>query len=82
MNTISDLLTANIPKYEIKIPSTKKKTNFRPFLVKEEKILLLAQSTGTDSHILNAIKHLIKVCVEGVHDASLLPLFDVEYLFV
>lgn len=82
MNTISDLLTANIPKYEIKIPSTKQKTTFRPFLVKEEKILLLAQSTGTDSDILNAIKHLIEVCVEGIDDASILPLFDVEYLFI
>ena len=82
MDTLSDLLVANIPKYKITIPSTKKKTLFRPFLVKEEKILLLAQSTGTDSDILNAIKHLIEVCVDGVKDASTIPLFDVEYLFI
>ena len=82
MDTLSDLLTANMPKYSVKIPSTNKKTTFRPFLVKEEKILLLAQSTGTNSDILNAIKHLIEVCVEGVEDASKLPLFDVEYLFI
>ena len=47
MDRLSDLLTANIPKYEITIPSSGKKTKFRPFLVKEEKVLLVAQSTGS-----------------------------------
>ena len=46
MSTLSDLLIAT-PKYQVTIPSTQKKTSFRPFLVKEEKILLLAQE-GND----------------------------------
>jgi len=62
MTTLSDLLIAT-PKYQVTIPSSGKKTAFRPFLVKEEKILLLAQE-GNDP------------------DASVLPLFDIEYLFL
>jgi len=82
MNTLSNLLTANIPTYTTSIPSTNEKTNFRPFLVKEEKILLLAQGTGNNSEVLNAIKNILEVCFDGIDDASSMPLFDVEYLFL
>ena len=47
MQCLSDLLLSEIPKYELTIPSSKKKVSFRPFLVKEEKVLLIAQQTGT-----------------------------------
>ena len=82
MKLLSDLLTANIPQYEVKIPSTGKKTKFRPFLVKEEKILLLAQQTNNNIEILRAMKRIIECCVDGIKDASSLPLFDIEYLFI
>ena len=51
-----------VPTYELEIPSNKEKTNYRPFLVKEEKILLLAQEGGGESDILNAIKQIINNC--------------------
>ena len=82
MNTLSNMLLEKTPKYEITIPSTKKKTTFRPFLVKEEKILLIAQETGSYKEILQAIEDVIESCVDGIENASSLPVFDVEYLFL
>jgi len=82
MNTLSDLLVSTIPQYEATIPSTGKKVNFRPFLVKEEKVLLIAQSTGNNQQVLDAIKNIIESCFEDITDARSLPLFDVEYLFL
>ena len=73
---------ANVPKYEITIPSSETSTTFRPFLVKEEKVLLLAQESNSDSDILIAIKNIIESCVDGIEDAGSLPLFDIEYLFL
>tara|TARA_R100001015_G_C4633760_1_gene199161 strand:+ start:2574 stop:3293 length:720 start_codon:yes stop_codon:yes gene_type:complete len=82
MNTISSLLLEKTPKYDVTIPSTGEKTRFRPFLVKEEKILLIAQNTQSKNDIMLAIKDIIESCVESVNDASVLPIFDIEYLFV
>mgnify|MGYP003152357481 FL=1 len=82
MNTLSDLLVSTIPQYEVILPSTGKKVKFRPFLVKEEKVLLIAQSTGNNQQVLDAIKNIIESCFEDINDASSLPLFDVEYLFL
>jgi hypothetical protein len=82
MNTLSDLLLAKIPKYELTIPSTKKKMSFRPFLVKEEKVLLIAQETGTYKDMLKAIGDVIESCVDGITDAGNLPIFDAEYIFL
>jgi len=82
MNTISSLLLEKTPKYDITIPSTGEKTRFRPFLVKEEKILLIAQNTQSKNDIMLAIKDIIESCVDCVDDASILPIFDIEYLFV
>ena len=82
MNRLSELLTANIPKYDIIIPSTGEKTKFRPFLVKEEKVLLVAQNTGSTTEVLNSIQRIIEHCVDDIQDVSSLPLFDLEYLFV
>lgn len=82
MNKLSSLLQANIPKYEVTIPSTNKKTTFRPFLVKEEKVLLLAQESEDNSNMLVAIKNIIESCVDKIDSAGSLPLFDIEYLFL
>lgn len=69
------------PKYELILPSTKKKYKYRPFLAKEEKILLMAMEGGDEKEILLAIKDIIKSCVEGL-DSNNLPTFDLEYVFL
>jgi hypothetical protein len=82
MKRLSNLLLSNIPKYEITIPSTGKKTTYRPFLVKEEKVLLLAQETNSDSDMILAIKNIIESCVDDIDDVGNMPLFDIEYVFL
>ena len=79
---ISELLTLDLPKYQVEIPSKKKKTFLRPFLVKEEKVLLQAQETGDAASILKALGEMIQCCVENVGNPYELPLFDIEYLFI
>ena len=72
----------NAPKYRLNIPSTDEEIEYRPFLVKEEKILLIAQETGDEKSIYSAIRTLIKNCVyQDIHEDRL-PLFDVEYIFL
>ena len=70
------------PTYELKIPSSGKLINYRPFLVKEEKILLLAQENNEPDNMVMALQSLVESCVDGVEDASVLPLFDIEFLFL
>ena len=82
MQCLSDLLLSEIPKYELTIPSSKKKVSFRPFLVKEEKVLLIAQQTGTYEDNIRAIKNVIESCVNDIDDIDSMPLFDVEYIFL
>jgi hypothetical protein len=74
-------LLSKTPKYSETVPSTKKKIWFRPFLVKDEKILLMVQETGKEKEILMAIKELIESCFE-IEDAGEMPIFDLEYLFL
>ena len=71
-----------VPTYVLEIPSTKEKTDYRPFLVKEEKILLLAQEGGEESDILNAIKQIINNCTFENLNVDNLALFDLEYIFL
>ena len=52
------LPTMDLPTYELEVPSTKKKIKFRPFLVKEEKVLLMALESGSDDNIRNAVHTL------------------------
>ena len=82
MNRLSNLLVSDIPKCEVVLPSSGDKKSFRPFLVKEEKILLLAQQSEDDSSMIRAIKNIIESCVDDIEDAGSLPLFDVEYIFL
>ncbi len=71
----------NVPVYEAILPSTEKVIKYRPFLVKEEKLLLTAQESGEDA-VLPAVKQIIKNCVQGELDVDNMPLFDIEYLFL
>jgi hypothetical protein len=71
------------PTYELELPSTGQKIKYRPFLVKEEKLLLLALETEDNKQITNAIKTVIKNCIEtkGIK-VETLPTFDIEFLFL
>ena len=70
------------PIYTLTIPSTKKKVKYRPFLVKEQKILILAMENEDQEQILDAITNTIKACLITKVDMSTLALFDIEYLFL
>ena len=72
----------NTPNYELEQPSTKAKDKFRHFLVKEEKILLLALEEGDEKSLANALKQIINNCTFEKMDVELLPLFDLEYMFL
>ena len=71
------------PSYELVIPSSKKKIKFRPFLVKEEKILILAMESEDTKQIANAVKDVISSCIlsRGIK-VEKLSTFDIEYLFL
>ena len=71
------------PTYELELPSTKQKIKFRPFLVKEEKLLVLALESEDTQQITTAIKTVIKNCIStrGIKVEEL-PTFDIEYLFL
>ena len=77
------LPTITTPTYELSLPSTGKKIKYRPFLVKEEKILILALETRDQNQITNAVKDVLKKCVitRGIKIDDL-PTFDIEYLFL
>jgi len=71
------------PTYELELPSTGKTIKYRPFLVKEEKLLVLALESDDSKEITNAIKAVLKDCIQtrGVK-VETLPTFDIEYLFL
>ena len=71
------------PLFSMEIPSTGVKVKFRPFLVKEEKILLIAQQSDSDNDIIDAIKQVLQNCiVDSKFDADTLTTFDLEYMFL
>ena len=76
------LPTIAVPTHELEIPSSKEKLTYRPFLVKEEKLLLLANESGEDQEIINAIKQIINNCTFDNIDIETLALFDLEYIFL
>ena len=72
----------NVTIHEAVLPSTDTVIKFRPFLVKEEKLLLTALEDTTQSSMMNAIKGIINNCVQEKIDVDKLPIFDIEYLFL
>ena len=77
------LPTIATPTYELVLPSTKQEIKYRPFLVKEEKLLVLALESEDTKEISNAIKAVLKNCIQtrGVK-VEQLPTFDIEFLFL
>ena len=76
------LPTINTPTYELEVPSTDEKIKYRPFLVKEEKILLIAMESGEGKDILNAVKEIVTECTFEKLDLGKMPMFDIEYIFL
>lgn len=71
------------PTYTIKVPSTKKNVKFRPFLVKEEKLLLMAKESENNSDILLSIKQIVNnCCLDENFDNEKMTIFDLEYIFI
>lgn len=70
------------PKYDVVIPSTQKKVKFRPYLVKEEKVLLLAMESGDLGQMLTAVADTVLACIVDPVDPKALTTFDIEYLFL
>jgi hypothetical protein len=71
-----------VPEYETKLPVSEKKVKYRPFLVMEEKIFLLANESADDVEIMSAIKQILGNCTFNKIDIMKLPVADIEYLFI
>ena len=76
------LPTMDLPTHELEIPSNKKKIKFRPFLVKEEKVLLLALESDDEKNIRNSVLNLLKSCISTRIKLENLATFDLEYIFL
>lgn len=80
---MSSLPKIDYPIINIKIPSTKKEYMFRPFLVKEEKVLLMAKESKNNADIFTAIKQVVQNCsLESKFNIDDLSIFDLEYIFI
>ena len=73
-------LQNDVPKYEMIVPSTKKAVKYRPFLVKEQKVLLVAFESKDSKHILSAMLDCLAACIQDVNINSLAT-FDIDYMF-
>jgi len=70
------------PTYELEVPSTDEKLKYRPFLVREEKILLIAMESGASEDVVQAVKSIVEECTFNKLNLGDMPMFDVEYLFL
>ena len=72
----------NTPQYELELPSTGKKIKYRPWLIKEQKNLMIAQESEDDKEIESAFANIVSECTFGAIDPYENPLFDIEYIFL
>ena len=72
----------NTPTYELVLPSTGEKIKYRPFLVKEQKLLMLAQESKDENSLADTLGQLVKSCTFEKIDAENSPMFDIEYIFL
>ena len=70
------------PTYRLTLPSTGEEIQYRPFLVKDQKLLMMAQESEEDQQIVDAVTSLVKTCTFDKIDADNSPMFDVEYIFL
>ena len=71
-----------VPIYELTVPSTDEKIKYRPFLIKEEKILLIAMESGESEDVIQAVKQIVSECTFNKLKLGSMPMFDVEYIFL
>ena len=72
----------DVPIYEMVVPSTDEKIKYRPFLIKEEKILLIAMESGENKDIIQAVKQIVSECTFNKLELGDMPMFDVEFMFL
>ena len=72
----------NTPTYELEVPSTGEKIKYRPFLVKEEKVLLIAMESGENEDVIQAVKQIVSECIFNKIKLGDMPMFDIEYMFL
>ena len=72
----------DVPIYELVVPSTDEKIKYRPFLVREEKLLLIALESGKNEDILRGVKDIVDACTFNKLKLGNMPMFDVEYIFL
>ena len=70
------------PTYQLTLPSTQQKIDFRPFLVREQKIIMMAQESQDEKQMVRAMSDLVASCTFNKFDVNTLPIFDVEYMFL
>ena len=71
-----------VPKYTMTLPSSGEVIEYRPFLVKEEKNLMIAQETGEGNTVFNALKDIVKACTFDKLDVDKVATYDMEYAFI
>ena len=72
----------NNPTYTLELPSTGKQIKYRPFLVKEQKVLMMAQDTKSENELANAMGQLVSACTFGEIDANISPIVHVKDVFI
>ena len=72
----------NTPEYELELPSTGGKVKFRPFLVKEQKLLMMAQESEDDNQVVDMVSQIVNACTFEKIDVDTSPMFDIEYIFL
>jgi hypothetical protein len=82
MEQLLNYMKQTLPKYVITQPSTQRKINFTPFTVKDEKTLLMSNSTGNKEDFLTTIGSVIKSCFFLDQEIEKIPIFDIEYFFI
>ena len=76
------LPTIDTPRYELTLPSSDVKVQYRPFVVKEEKILMMAMETKENNEIITAVREVLNACTFDKLDMDKLPMFDLEYILL
>ena len=82
MTKLSKMLKSETPSYTMTLPISKKKITYRPFKVKEEKVLLMAMEEATEEAMLRALLTIIESCCEGIEDAGELMSIEIEHIFI
>ena len=70
------------PTYRLTLPSTKEEIQYRPFLVKEQKLLMMAQESENENEIIDMVSQIVNACTFEKIDVDTSPMFDIEYIFL